>query len=49
MTPKLVNSLLVLRAANIAAGVNHSGVADRNAELLVRKYLMRKYLGRRED
>ena len=49
MTPKLVNSLLVLRAANIAAGVNHSGVADRNAEFRVRKYLMRKYLGRRED
>jgi hypothetical protein len=38
-----------LRAANIAAGVNHPGVADRNAELLVRKYLMRKYLGRREE
>ena len=48
MAPKLVHSLLVLRAANIAAGVNHLGVADRNAGRLVREYLMRKYLGRRE-
>ena len=49
LAPKLLNSLLVLRAADIAAGVNHSGVADRNAERLVRKYLMREYLGRREE
>jgi hypothetical protein len=35
--PFFLNSLLVLGTANIAAGVNHSGVADRNAEPLGRR------------